>query len=60
MLRCNSRHYGKYFCCFATQLCIKSGEPLLSISYEDPDFDNLYFPGRQAGGAGAGELAKAH
>ena len=33
----------------ATQLCIRSGEPLLSVDYEDPDFDNLYFNDRNIG-----------
>lgn len=27
----------------ATQLAIENGEPLFSVDYEDPDFDNYYF-----------------
>jgi hypothetical protein len=26
-----------------TQLAIENGEPLFSVDYEDPDFDNYYF-----------------
>ena len=30
-------------CARMTQLAIANGEPLFSVDYEDPDFDNLYF-----------------
>lgn len=37
--------HGMYFrfCAIVTQLCIENGEPLFSVDYEDPDFDNMYF-----------------
>ena len=43
--------HGDYFrfCCFVTQLCIMNGEPLFSVDYEDPDYDNLYFQDRHIG-----------
>ena len=51
MLRGNILHHGRYFrrCYFATQLCIENGEPLFSVEYEDPSFDNLYFNDRHIG-----------
>lgn len=30
-------------CAIVTQLAIENGEPLFSVDYEDPDFDNDYF-----------------
>lgn len=30
-------------CAIVTQLAIENGEPLFSVEYQDPDFDNLYF-----------------
>ena len=39
---------GKYWmafrvCAIVTQLSIENGEPLFSVDYQDPDFDNHYF-----------------
>ena len=28
------------FCCFITQMCIEDGEPLFSVDYQDPDFQD--------------------
>ena len=30
-------------CAIVTQLSIENGEPLFSVDYQDPDFDNHYF-----------------
>ena len=51
MLRGNMLEHHKHFrfCCFITQLCIENGEPLFSVDYEDPDYDNLYFDDRHLG-----------
>lgn len=39
------KHHGKVFRAVAivTQISIQNGEPLFSVEYEDPDFDNYYF-----------------
>jgi hypothetical protein len=31
------------FCAVVTPLAIETGEPLLSVDYEDADYDNYYF-----------------
>ena len=51
MFRGDITQHGDYFrfCCFVTQLCIMNGEPLFSVDYEDPDYDNLYFQDRHIG-----------
>jgi hypothetical protein len=38
------------FVAIVTQLAIQNGEPLFSVDYEDPDFDNLYFEGEESDG----------
>ena len=33
----------------SNNLCIENGEPLFSVDYEDPDFNNLYFQDHHIG-----------
>jgi hypothetical protein len=32
-----------WFCAIVAQQTIENGEPLFSVDYEDPDYNNLYF-----------------
>ena len=43
--RGNLEHHGQFFrfAAMVTQIAIEHGEPLFSVDYEDPDFDNGYY-----------------